>query len=218
MASCGANQSSGFNEDNEISLYTSFVCDALTARFLIKKGKKSLEAINEAIFHLAEVSNRKGKHNFQQPVFRSSVGGTIFFDVEVYNPYKIANVYEETDNYIIYNVEPVHHANAKRLSVKVILRFQSSMEQIAEIATEIKDKVLNYDVYQNEIAEAHYKGRAANIVWCYFGYDEMIWLIVILFVILHGLMMHKTKNIGIVHQKILSLQRELTLMYTVHMI
>lgn len=92
LVSCGANQSSGFDEDNEISLYTSFVCDALTARFLIRKGKKSLEAINEAIFHFAEVSNRKGKHNFQQPVFRSSI--------------------------------------------------------------------------------ARYKGRAANIVWCYFGYDE----------------------------------------------
>lgn len=38
------------------------------------------------------------------------------------------------------------------------------------------------------------------------------------FVILHGLMMHKTKNIGIVHQKILSLKRKLTLMYTIHMI
>ncbi len=38
------------------------------------------------------------------------------------------------------------------------------------------------------------------------------------FVILHGLMMHKTKNIGIVHQIILSLQRKITLMYTIHMI
>ena len=66
----------------------------------------------------------------------------------------------------------MHHADAKRLSVKVILRFQSSMEQIAEIATEIKNKVLYFGVYQNEIAEARYKGRVANIVWYYFGYDE----------------------------------------------
>lgn len=33
-------------------------------------------------------------------------------------------------------------------------------------------KVLYYEVHQNEIAESHHKGRAANIVWCYFGYDE----------------------------------------------
>lgn len=54
----------------------------------------------------------------------------------------------------------------------MILRFQSSIEQIAEIAKEIKDKVCYYEVHQNEIAEAHHKGHAANIVWCYFGYDE----------------------------------------------
>lgn len=172
LASCGAEQYSGFNKDKEISLYTSFVCDALTAHFLIRKGKKSLETINEAIFHFAEVSNRKNGHNFQQPIFRSSIGGTIFFDVEEYNPYKIAKIYEESDNYIIYDVEPVHHAGAKRLSVKVILRFQSSMEQIAEIAEEIKNKVLYYEVHQNEISEERHRGRAANIVWCYFGYDE----------------------------------------------
>ena len=40
LASCGAEQSSGFNEDRQMSLYTSFVCDALTSRFLIRKGKK----------------------------------------------------------------------------------------------------------------------------------------------------------------------------------
>ncbi len=66
LASCGAEQFSGFNEDRQISLYTSFVCDALTSRFLIRKGKKSLEAINEAIFHFSELSNKKGEHNFQQ--------------------------------------------------------------------------------------------------------------------------------------------------------
>lgn len=172
LASCGAEQYSGFNEDEEISLYTGFVCDALKSRFLIRKGKKSLETINEAIFRFAEVSNRKHGRNFQQPVFRSSIGGTIFFDVEEYNPYKATKIYEETENYIIYSVEPVHHAGAKRLSVKVILRFQSSMEQIAEIATEIKNKVLYYEVHQNEMAEARHKGHAANIVWCNFGYDE----------------------------------------------
>lgn len=154
LASCGAGQVSGFNSDRQISLYTSFVCDALTSHFLIRKGKKSLEAINEAIFRYAEASNRKNGRNFQQPVFRSSIGGTIFFDVEEYNPYKVAEIYEETENYIIYSVEPAHHAGAKRLSVKVILRFQSSLAQISEIASEIKNKVLYCDVFQNEIAES----------------------------------------------------------------
>lgn len=172
LASCGAEQVSGFDDDRQISLYTSFVCDAITSHFLIRKGKKSLEEINKAVSRYAEVSNKKNGGNGQKPIFRSSIGGTIFFDVEEYNPYKVKEIYEETDNYIIYAVDPVHQANVKRLSVKVILRFHSSMDQIAEIATEIKNKVLYYEVHQNEIAEARHKGNAANIVWCYFGYDE----------------------------------------------
>ncbi len=171
LASCGAEQVSGFNDNRGISLYTSFVCDALTSRFLIKKGKKSLDAINEAIFQYAEASNKKGELNFQQPIFRSSVGGTIFFDVEEYNPYKVNQVYEETDNYIIYAVEPFHNS-VKRLSAQVILRYNSSMEEISEISLEIKNKILFSEVHQNSIAELRHSGKAANIVLCYFGYDE----------------------------------------------
>lgn len=172
MASCGSEQTSGFNHARRISMYTSFLCDALTSRSLIRKGKKSLESINEAIFHFAKIANQKGNTSVQQPIFRSSIGGTIFFDVEEYNPYKVAEIYEETENYIIYDVKPLHNAIAKRISVKVILRFQSSMEEIAELSKEIKEKFLHCDVYQNESFEAKYKGKATNIVWCYFGYDE----------------------------------------------
>lgn len=173
LASCGAEQTSGFNNDRKISLYTSFVCDAFMSHFLIRKGKKSLESINEAIVRFANVSNKTDATNSQQPIFRSSIGGTIFFDVEEYNPYTVTKIYEETDRYIIYDVEPVHNAMAKRLSAKVILRFKSSIEEIAEIANEIKNKILYCEVYKNQIEEEHYKGKAANIVWCYFGYDEV---------------------------------------------
>ncbi|NLB81498.1 MAG: caspase family protein [Clostridiaceae bacterium] len=172
LASCGAEENSGFHENRRISLFTSFVCDAITSRFLIKEGKKSLESINEAIFHYADIYNKKREQICQQPIFRSNIGGTIFFNVEEYHPYKAEEVYEETDRYIIYRVEPVHHARMKRYAVKVILRFHSSPEQIAEIASEIKSKVLYCEVYRNEISQEYYSGKAANIIWCFFGYDE----------------------------------------------
>ncbi|WP_394910632.1 caspase domain-containing protein [uncultured Robinsoniella sp.] len=175
LASCGADEYSGFDNDRQISKYTSFLCDALTSSYLIRQGKKSLEEINEAIFRFAEVSNLKAKNStsiIQKPIFRSSIGGTIFFDVEEYTPYKVNNIYEESDTYIIYEVKPLHHGGAKRLSVNVILRFKSSLEQIAKISKEIKNKVLHYEVHQNEISEYSYAGKPANIVWCSFGYDE----------------------------------------------
>lgn len=171
LAACGAEQLSGFHPSRGISLYTSFLCDALTNKFLIRKGKKSLEDISRAIYQYSNAWTRKEGQE-QHPIFRSSIGGTIFFDVEEYAPYQVKQIYEETEQYIIYSVDPVHHATAKRLSVKVILRYKFSWKEIADIAMQIKNHVLLCEVYQNAVAERYYKGRPANIVWCYFGYDE----------------------------------------------
>lgn len=63
-------------------------------------------------------------------------------------------------------------ALAKRFAVKVILRYESSFEEIAEIANEVKEKIKYANVYPNAISEAHHKGKTANIIWCYFGYSE----------------------------------------------
>lgn len=171
LAACGAEQVSGFHPSRGISLYTSFLCDALTDKFLIHKGKKSLEDISKAIYQYSNAWTRKEGQD-QHPIFRSSIGGTIFFDVEEYVPYQIKQIYEEAEQYIIYSVDPVHHATAKRLSVKVILRYKFSWKEIADIAMQIKNHVLLCEVYQNAVSECYYKGRPANIVWCYFGYDE----------------------------------------------
>lgn len=172
LASCSENQTSGFNRERGLSVYTTFLIDALTSRFLIRNGKKSLESINEAIFHFAKLWNLKHPPQAQQPVFRTSMGGTIYFDVEEYVPYQVASVYEETDKYILHTVEPLHQGLTKRLSAKVILRYRYSLEEIAEIAKEINEKLRYAEVYQNPITELRFKGSPTNIIWCYFGYSE----------------------------------------------
>lgn len=76
MASCGASENSAFYPpENKISLYTHFLCNALTADFIIKKGKKSLEEINELIIRMTDIWNQKGD-NIQHPVFRANITGT----------------------------------------------------------------------------------------------------------------------------------------------
>lgn len=172
LASCGENQVSGFNEARVMSTYTSFVCDALMCPYIIRKGKKSLEDINKAIYLYAKKWNRNNPARIQTPIFRENVGGTIFFNVEEYEPYKIKDIYMENSRYIIYSVKPLHHAQVKRLAVQVILRYPYTDEEIAAVAMEIKDQVLYAEVYQNEQSELFYKGKPANIIWCYFGFDE----------------------------------------------
>lgn len=172
LASCSKTQISGFNRERGLSIYTTFLVDALTSRFLIRKGKKSLESINEAIFHFAKLWNSKHPSQAQQPIFRASMGGTVYFDVEEYTPYQVEKVYEETEKYILYAVEPLHHGLVKRLSAKVILRYRYSLVEIAEIVNEINEKLRYAEVYQNPIAESYFRGKPTNIVWCYLGYSE----------------------------------------------
>ena len=62
--------------------------------------------------------------------------------VEDYKPYKTKRIFKETDRYIIYSVEPTH-ANVKRISLKVILRFPCSAEEIANIAQDINREALH---------------------------------------------------------------------------
>lgn len=173
MASCGADQTSGFDEDRQMSLYTRFVCDALTAPYLVQKGRKSLESINQAIFRFAEIYNTKATNTCKQaPIYRSSIGGTIFFEIEAYKPYKAKEIYEETDDYIIYSVKPVKNYKAKQLKVDVLLRYQSTLDHIAGYSREICKKVLYADVYADSSCEERYAGQPSNIITCHFGYDE----------------------------------------------
>lgn len=172
LASCGINEFSGFNKQRRLSLYTSFLVDAISCRALIREGKKSLEMISEAVYQYAKAWERREGKLTQNPIFRSNIGGTIYFRVEDYTAYKANKVYEETDRYIIHSVQPLHTGHAKRLSAKIILRYECSLTEIASIADEIRQKILFAEVYKNEIAEQRYAGKPSNIIWCYFAYSE----------------------------------------------
>lgn len=171
LASCPENETSTFNYERGISLYTSFLCDALSLNFLIKKGRKSLEDINDAIFHIANLSSKKGR-KFQQPIFRSSIAGDIYFNVKDYNPYKTEKVYEENDRYIIYDVEPLHNLSAKRYSVKVIIRCPMELEEIAKISNEVNAKLQYCDIYKTKHQEQLWLRKPVNKMYCYFAMDE----------------------------------------------
>ena len=87
-------------------------------------------------------------------------------------PYSVKTFYEDTDEYIIYNVEAVHHASAKRYSAKVILKHPSNHYQISKYEKEIINKIKNLEIHNSQISENAMTGKPANIIWCYFGYDE----------------------------------------------
>lgn len=172
FASSSATQLSYGHPDKPISLFSSFLCEALKDVHIIKKGKKSLYDISKLLFLYLDIWNRKNPQKQQNPIFRANLGGTIFFEVQEYCAFHIAKIYEETDDYIIYAVEPLHNGLSKRYAVKVILKSPFSFEEISEITHEIINKVKKAEVYQNEISQSYWKGKDANFVFCYYGRDE----------------------------------------------
>ncbi|MBY7008159.1 caspase family protein [Clostridium botulinum] len=172
FASSSATQVSYGHPDKSISLFTSFLCEALRDVHIIKKGKKSLYDISKLLFLYLDIWNKKNPKKQQNPIFRANLGGTIFFEIQEYYPFYTAKIHEETDDYIIYAVEPLHNGLSKIYAVKVILKSPFSFEDISEITHEIINKVKKADVYQNEISQSHWQGKDTNFMFCYYGRDE----------------------------------------------
>ncbi len=172
LASSSLAQVSYGHPDKAISLFTSFLCEALSDIHIIKKGKKSLYDISKLLFLYLDIWNKKNPQKQQNPIFRANMGGTVFFEIDEYHPFYTAKIYEETEEYIIYAVEPLHTGLAKRYAVKVILKSPFSFEDISVINHEIIRKVKKVDIYQNEISQRHWLGKEANLIFCYYGRDE----------------------------------------------
>lgn len=84
IASSSAEQFSYPHMDKPINLFTSFVCEVLVNKYLIKNGNKSLYDIKRLLFLYLEIWNKKHPDRKQNPVYRADIGGTILFPVEEY--------------------------------------------------------------------------------------------------------------------------------------
>ena len=172
ISSSNATQSSWGHPAKPISLFTSFLCEAITSRQLIRKGEKSLSDIQKLLFLYLDIWNKHNPDKMQQPNFRANMGGTIIFPVEPYTPYQTSTYNDETEDYIIYTVEPLHSGIAKRYAVKVILKVPLTFDEISTLNHQIIEKVKRLEIYKTQQQEIRWHNKSANIVFCYFGRDE----------------------------------------------
>jgi hypothetical protein len=172
FASSNSVQVSCAHPDFPISLFTYFFCEALKDKHIIRNGLKSLFDIKNLLFLYLSVWNKNNPGKEQTPIFRANMGGTIFFEIEEYFPFYTGSIFEETPDYIIYSVEPLHNSIAKRYSVKVILKFPFNFNEIARLNHEIIEKVKHVEIYKNAKSQHFWQGNSANLVFCYFGRNE----------------------------------------------
>lgn len=172
LASSASDEKSWLGAGGTHSLYTGILTTAMTVNRKIRQGKVSLADINEEVKQIFQTWNIQNPDRVQHPIYRASLGGTIFFQVEEYKPYQLLQIYLEKEKYIIESVEPLSSMQEKRLAVFILIKEKCDSGKLADITKEAVQKVKHANVYSTSKMERMYGHRAASSVWCYFGYDE----------------------------------------------
>ena len=171
LASSSANEVSRLDESGQYSLYTGIVNMAMLSRRNVRQGRISLHAIQQNIQELMEIWNNHYPEHRQQPIFRSNIGGTIYFEVEPWHPQKpqeINGIHRENEFYTICSTKPLDTAKLKRLSVFVIAkRTSDGSSDSQDLKDSSKISQLTKRIVEEICGTGHY-----DAIWCYFGYDE----------------------------------------------
>ena len=171
MASSAADEEAWLTEKGSRSLFTELLARAMLSRRLIRRGKLSLPDIFEEVRYLMEQWNRNHPDRAQHPVYRDNLVGTLYFDVEEYRPYVPRKITYETMDYKVQSVKPLSTQSQKRLAAFVILKNPDDT-LLPTITKEIAAQIKNAEIYASENSEMRFKGHSADVIWCYFGYDE----------------------------------------------
>ena len=143
----------------------------MLSRRLIRKGRIALPDIYGEIRYLMDEWNQKHPDKEQHPVYRDNLLGTIFFNVEEYKPYVPRKITYETMDYKVKSVKPLSTQSQKRLAAFVVLKNPDDT-LLPVITKEIAAQIRNAEIYASQTSEKRFKGRSADVIWCYFGYDE----------------------------------------------
>lgn len=175
MASCRKNEESTYlpNVTIPVSVYTSVLSGAFTSKYLVRNGYIAMEDIARHVSVAAEVYNRKYSYIQQTPIYYSNIIGDVRFHVEEYHPYNEKKYYSENEDYIVYNVENISTASTKRYSAKIILKHPADITAVADISSMVVNELKYVDVYKSAKSEIKWKGKNANIIFMYWGYDEI---------------------------------------------
>lgn len=171
-ASSSANELSGIGSDGNHSVFTWALASAVTSKYIIHNGKIELNDIYKETDRLIRDWNRKNPGKKQNPVYRSSIGGTIYFQAEDRDEYKSEKHSFNGDEYDVISVKPLNSSREKRLCAFVVLHEKADDKLLVRITGEIAERLKEAQVYLCKSSEEKYKDKPVSVVWCYFGNSE----------------------------------------------
>lgn len=172
FASSSADEVSRPGANGNCSMFTGALSSAINLNGKIHEGEISLDDIHEETMQLVNVWNRQNPGKQQKPVFRSSIGGTIYFRVKEYHPYQQKNVQYDEAGYRLVSVKPLSAGMKKRLAAFIVTENSVEEEDLPAITKEVAEKIKYAEVYSGKSEEQRFAGFPAKAIWCYFGHDD----------------------------------------------
>ena len=168
-ASSTENEVSRLGIDGKSSVFTGMLTAALLDPALVRKGRIELGDIYRRTQQIIEEWNRRNPGKEQHPIFRSSLGGTIYFEVEETKTNTSVKMVLETEVYKVTDIKSLSTAREKRLCAFVRLKRAVTVEERAAITKEIAAAIKYTDIPKKKGVLP--RKIPAEAVWCYFGND-----------------------------------------------
>lgn len=165
-------EKAGYADQVPASLFTVFLFGAMSGYLGVKDGKLSLDTIRELVFSQARIWNEEHPERRQHPVFRSSLGGDVYFPVETGETYPDKEFALDLKDYAIVSVRPLHSQTAKRYAVKAFLKRKMKENELCACNHEIVRLVQPLEIFSSKRDEERWKGKPVDLVFTYFGYSR----------------------------------------------
>ena len=172
LASCASDEVSR-SVDGCGSVYTAVLSSAMCSRRVIRRGKISLFRLARETAERMEFRNHLLPEKMhQQPIFRSALGGTVYFPVQARKTEKhLQEICAETKTYKICRAKSVSSAKMKRLAFFVILKGEMAAEELAAVTQEIAQSFRYAKIHNEGCSTERFADAPARAIWCYFGKD-----------------------------------------------
>ena len=188
LASSSADEVSRLGPGGTLSMFTGALSTSILKMASKGKEKISLDEIYEETMCLVKAWNIRNPGKEQQPIFRSSMGGTIFFtlrhclrsDEDEIITADVIRLPVQIKGCTVEKVKSLSTGMMKRLAISVILPKDSSDEEHSEYLSGLlpgltKAIVEAFRYTEPKAGEDNTVLRTlmpAKAIWCYFGFDD----------------------------------------------
>ena len=154
------------------SLFTYLLAAAICSRHLVCKGRISLQEICQETIRLSEMSSQSLTGAWQHPVWRSAMGGTVYFRVSPWKQWRIREFHAAGQDFQICRVTPLSTDRTKRLAAFINTGRRMTDPEMADITARSVALTADLPVFAGSRTARIHQGRKTEVLWCYFGMDD----------------------------------------------